>query len=200
MPGSSEGSQINTGSEDIACGSAVLPMVTAGFEIEISDYEAEHAALPSRYFWQVVEIVIRGVLTVVEVGFICVFISLSRILLQFSLSTNLFGPIQHHVDIWIVQVGIKMHEYNYPMAEIIPPGVHFARFLGRNLSFSICFFVYLSLVQKFRSEGIGCGVGHFAGSPDEEYIFEGVKTMQGMWNAAQCCIIVRIISSIHIEV
>jgi hypothetical protein len=47
-----------------------------------------------------------GVPTVFEVGFICLFMSLGRILLPGSVSTNLFGPMRHQVDIQKVEVGI----------------------------------------------------------------------------------------------
>jgi hypothetical protein len=50
-------------------------------EIELSNFEAENATLKGDYLWQVVEIVIGGVPTVLEVRFMCLFMSLSRILL-----------------------------------------------------------------------------------------------------------------------
>ena len=69
------GSQITTGREDFACGSAVLPTLSEGFEIELSDFEAEDAMLPGDYLWLVVEIVIGGVPTVLEVRFMCWFMT-----------------------------------------------------------------------------------------------------------------------------
>jgi hypothetical protein len=75
-------------------------------EIELSDFEEEDAKLKCDYVWQVVEIVIEGVPTVLEVYFICLFMSLGRILLQGSVSTNVFGPMRHQVDLWKVEVGI----------------------------------------------------------------------------------------------
>jgi hypothetical protein len=75
-------------------------------EIELSDFEAENATLKGDYLWQVVEIVIGGIPTVLEVRFMCLFMSLSRILLQGSVSTNLFGPMRHQVDFRKVEVGI----------------------------------------------------------------------------------------------
>jgi hypothetical protein len=50
--------------------------------------------------------VIGGIPTVLEVRVMCVFMSLGRILLQGSVSTNLFGPMRHQVDLWKVKVGI----------------------------------------------------------------------------------------------
>jgi hypothetical protein len=54
--GAQGGSQISTGREDFACGSAVLPTLSEGLEIELSDFEAQDATLKGDYMWQVVEI------------------------------------------------------------------------------------------------------------------------------------------------
>jgi len=67
--------------------------VSEGLDIELSDFEAEDATLKGDSLWQVVEIVIGGVPTILEVCFMCLFMSLSRILLQGSVSTNLLGPM-----------------------------------------------------------------------------------------------------------
>jgi len=75
-------------------------------EIELSDFEAENATLNGDYLWQEVEIVIGGIPTVLEVRFMCLFMSLGRILLQGSVSTNLFGPMRNEVDLRKVEVGI----------------------------------------------------------------------------------------------
>jgi len=75
-------------------------------EIELSDFEAEDATLTGDYLWQVVEIVIGGVPTVLEVGFMHLFMSFGRILLEGSVSTNLFDPMRHQVDLRKVEVGI----------------------------------------------------------------------------------------------
>jgi hypothetical protein len=75
-------------------------------EIELSDFEAEDATLKGDYLCQVVESVIGGVPTVLEVRFVCLFMPLGRILLQGSVSTNLFGPMRHQVDLRQVEVGI----------------------------------------------------------------------------------------------
>jgi len=76
-----------------------------GLDIEVSDFEAEDATLKGDSMWQVVEIVIGGIPTILEVRFLCLFMSLGRILLQGSVSTNLFGPMRHQVDLWKVEVG-----------------------------------------------------------------------------------------------
>jgi len=55
--------------------------------------------LKDDYLWQIVEIVIVGVPTILEVRFMCLFMSLGRILLQGSVSTNLFDPMRHQVDL-----------------------------------------------------------------------------------------------------
>jgi len=85
--------------EDFAGVSAVLPILSEGLEIEFSHFEAEDATLKGDYLWQVVDIVIVGVPTVLEVRFMCLFMTLGTILLQGSVSTNLFGPMRHQVDL-----------------------------------------------------------------------------------------------------
>jgi hypothetical protein len=100
------GSQISTGREDFVCSSDVLPTLSEGWEIELSDFEAQHATLKGDYLWQVVDIVIGGVPTIIEVRFMCLFMALGRILLEGSMSTNLFDPMRHQVDLRKVEVGI----------------------------------------------------------------------------------------------
>jgi hypothetical protein len=80
--------------------------MSEGLEIELSDIEAEDATLKGDYLWQVVEIVIGGVPTVLEVRCLCLFISLGRLLFEGSVSTNLFDPMRHQVDLQKVEVGI----------------------------------------------------------------------------------------------
>jgi len=104
--GAQEGRQISTGREDFPGGSAVLPTLSEGLEIALSDFEGENETLKGDYLWQVVEIVIAGVPTVLEVGFVCMFMSLGRNPLQGSVSTNLFGQMGHQVDLRKVEVGI----------------------------------------------------------------------------------------------
>jgi len=60
--------------------------------------------LKGDYSWQVVESVIGGIPTILEVLFMCLFMFLSRILLQRSVSTNLFDPMRHQVDLRKVEV------------------------------------------------------------------------------------------------
>jgi hypothetical protein len=135
-------------------------------EIELSDFEAENAMLKGDYLWQVSEIVIGGVPTVLEVRLMCLFMSLGRILLQGSVSTNLFGPMRHPLDLRKVEVGIELLGNIYLVADIILPGVHFAPLLRLRPRISICFLVYLSLLHEFRSQGIGFSLRLFAGSPE----------------------------------
>jgi hypothetical protein len=75
-------------------------------EIELSDFDAENETLNADNMWQVVQIVIGGFPTILEVGLMCVFISLCRILLQESVMMNIFGPMRHEVDLHKVEVGI----------------------------------------------------------------------------------------------
>jgi len=104
--GAQVGSQISTGREDSVGDSAVLPMLSEGLAIELSDFEAENAMLNGDCLWQVVFILIGGVPTILEVRCIFFFMSHGWILLQGSISTNLFGPMRHQVDLRKVEVGI----------------------------------------------------------------------------------------------
>jgi len=62
--------------------------------------------LKGDYLWQGVEIVIGGIPAVLEVRFMYMFMSLCGILLQGSVSTNLFGPMSHEADLRKVEVSI----------------------------------------------------------------------------------------------
>jgi hypothetical protein len=65
----------------------------------LPDFEAEDEMMEGEYLWQIVEIVFGGVPTLLEVRFICLFMSHGRKLLQVSVSTNMF----HKREIqWIV--------------------------------------------------------------------------------------------------
>jgi hypothetical protein len=77
----------------------------------------------------------------------------------------------------------------YIVADKIPPRIRIAPLLGWHSMFSICFLVYISLLHKFRSLGIGFGLRLVGGWPKLEYIFEGVKITQGILLVAQCCVI-----------
>jgi hypothetical protein len=75
-------------------------------EIEISDFNAGNTTLKGDYVGKVVEIVIRGVPTIRKIRIMFLFMSLSRILLECSVSTNLFGLMRQQVNLWKVEVGI----------------------------------------------------------------------------------------------
>jgi hypothetical protein len=64
------GIQISTRRERLARGSAVLRKLSEGLEIELSNFDGENATLKGDYLWQVVEIVIEGVPTVLQVCFV----------------------------------------------------------------------------------------------------------------------------------
>ena len=81
-------------------------MLSEGLEIELYDSEAEDVTLKGDYLWQVVEMLIGDVPTGLEVCLMCLFMSLCRILLQGSVSTNLFDPMRHQVDLRKVEVGM----------------------------------------------------------------------------------------------
>jgi len=164
--GAQGGSQISTGWEDFAAGSTVLPTLSEALDIELSDFEAENATLKGDYLRQVVEIEIGGIPTVLEDRFKCLVRSFDRILLQGSMSTNLFNPMRHRVDLRKVEVCIQLLGNINLVADIIPPGVNFALLLGQRPSISICFVFYLSLLHEFRSQGIGFACRLSAGSPE----------------------------------
>jgi hypothetical protein len=54
-------------------------------------------------WWQVVDIVIGCDPTSLEVCFMCLFMSLGKILLQGSISTNLFDPMMQQVELWTAE-------------------------------------------------------------------------------------------------
>jgi hypothetical protein len=120
-----------------------------GLGIALSDFEVENATMKGDYLWQVVVIVIGGVLTVLEVHHICMFTSHGRMLLQRSIWTNLFGPMRYQDDLPKVDVGIQLLGNIYLVADLILTGVHFGPLLGRRPSFSMCVLVYLSVLHKF---------------------------------------------------
>jgi len=163
--GAKAGSQISTSREDCTGGSTVLPMLSGGLQIELSDLEAEIVMLQCNYLWQVFEIVIQGVPTVLVVCFMCLFMTLSRILLHGSVLTNVFDPMRHRGDPQKVQVGIRHLGNVYLAADIIPPGIHFVLLLGLRPSFGICFLVYLPVLHEFHWQDIGFGHRLIAGSP-----------------------------------
>jgi len=135
-------------------------------EIGLSDCEGENAMLKADYLWQVVQIVIGDVPTVLEVRFMCFCKSLSRILFQGSVSTTLFDPMRHQVDVRKIEVGIELLGNIHPVADITLPGIYFVPLLGRHPSSTMCFLVYLSLLHEFHSLGISFGLHCFIGSPE----------------------------------
>jgi hypothetical protein len=74
--------------------------------------------------------------------------------------------MRYQEDLRKVDVGIQLLGNICLVADIIPPGVHFAPLLGQRPSFNICLLVNLSLLHEFRSQGIGFGLRLFAGSPE----------------------------------
>jgi hypothetical protein len=191
--GAQWGSQIGTGREEFGGGSDVPMMLSKGLEIELCDFEAANATLKGDFSRQLVEIVIGGVSTILEVRWMCLRMSLNIILWKGCVSMNLFDPMRHQVDLQKVEVGIQLLGKIYRVAHVILLGIHFTPQFGWRPSFGTCFLVYLSLIYMFRSQAIGFGVRLFAGSPGWENSFEGVKTMLGVLHVAQSCIIMRFI-------
>jgi hypothetical protein len=64
-----ENSQISAKKRDCADRSAVLSTLSNGLDIELSDFEAENAMLKGDSLWQVDEIMIRGIATILEIRF-----------------------------------------------------------------------------------------------------------------------------------
>jgi len=195
--GAQGGSLISTGMEDFPAGSAAPPTPSKGLQIELYELEAENATLKGDSLRHVVEIVIGGVASVLEVRFRGVFLSLGRILSQGFISMNLFDPRRHQVDLWKVAVGIKLLGSSYLVADRMLPGVHFVPLLWWCQCFSICFLVFLSHLHEFCSQCIGFGLRLFARSPEYENIFEGLKMRQRIVHVAPTCIVVRSIVSIY---
>jgi len=102
------GTQTHTGREDFEGSRAGLPMLSEGLEVEICYFEADNVTLKGDYLWQVVQTVIGGIPTIIEVRFMCLCMSLGRILLKGSLSRNLFNPMWHEVDFRKIRVGIHI--------------------------------------------------------------------------------------------
>jgi hypothetical protein len=105
--------------------------------IELSDFEAENATLNRDFLRQVFEIVIGGVPTILEVHCMCLIMSVGRIPVQGSVSTNLLDRMTHQVGLAKVGVGTLPLGNIYLDADIIQPSVHSATLLGQRSSFVI---------------------------------------------------------------
>jgi len=97
--------EISTSMEDFTGGSTVIRTVSEDLQIQLFHFEPENVTLNDDYLWQVVEIVIGGVQTGIEVHYMCLFMSLDRKLLQGSVSSNLFDSMGHQVDLLEIEVG-----------------------------------------------------------------------------------------------
>jgi hypothetical protein len=91
---------------DYAGGNAVLPVLHEGLEIVLSHFKAWNTTLRGDFLWQVVEIVIRGIPTVLDYHFVGMFMSLCRSHFEGSVSTNLSNQIRREVDLWKFEVCI----------------------------------------------------------------------------------------------
>jgi len=167
-------SPIITTWEDCAGSSTVLLILSEGVEIELSDSKVENATLNVEFMRQLVVIVIGGVPTILEVRSVCLFMSVGTILLKCSISPTVFDPRKHQVDLRKDEVGFPQLGNIYPVADEIPPGIHFAPLLELGPSFSLCFRIKLSVVCWFRSHGMGFGLLLLPARP-------GKKTSMKMW-------------------
>jgi hypothetical protein len=100
------GIKITTEWECFACGSAVCLTLRQDLEIELPHCEAQNVTLNSDYWQQVVKIVIGGVSTDLGIHIMCLFVYLSRMLLQGAISTTMFNTIRIQVDLLKVDVGM----------------------------------------------------------------------------------------------
>jgi hypothetical protein len=83
--GSMVGSQISTGMEDIAGSSAARSTLIEGLKIDLSHFEAGNAKPQGDYLWQVVDIAIRGIPTILEIRFECLLMTFGRTRLECSI-------------------------------------------------------------------------------------------------------------------
>jgi hypothetical protein len=113
----------------------------------LSDFQAEDATLKGDSLWQVVEIVIAGVPTVLDVRLMCLFMSLGRILFQGSVLMNLFNPMRHQVDLrklksasYFLETCISwlIKSYQAFISHRFLDGVQFSAFVS---SSTLCFFM-----------------------------------------------------------
>jgi hypothetical protein len=107
--------------------------------------------------------------------------------------------MRHHVDLQNVDVSIWVLGKINLMADRIAWGIDFVPHFGDTQSFGICSLVYLTLVPLFHSQGIGFRDSLYANMSEYENAFGCVKRMQGILQAAQCSVIMRFISSVHVE-
>jgi hypothetical protein len=135
-------------------------------EIQLPDFKAEHATLKWDYLRPVGEVGSGGVPTILDVHVKGWFLSLGRISLQNSVSTNVFDRIRHQVDLRQVAVSFEHLGKLYLSDNRIHPGDHFLPLLGWHLSFSICFLVNFSLVHELCFQGIDFGFHHVAPLPE----------------------------------
>jgi hypothetical protein len=134
-------SLLSTGMVEFAGGAALLPTLSEGLEIELSDFEEENMMLNHDYSSQVVHSVIGDVPTVVSVHIMCLVMSLYRKLMQGSISRNLFNSVQHLVYLCNFVVCINLLGNINLVVNILTPGVDFALLPSQRPSLGLCFVV-----------------------------------------------------------
>jgi len=142
------------------------------------------------YIRQVVVIVTGGVPTGLEVHFMPLFMFCGRILLHSSVSTNLFNPKRHEVDLWKVKVSIKLLWNIDPLADIILPRIHFVPFLGQGGSCIIRYIIYLAHLHEFSPHGIALGLLLLLNYPSRKLslkMWQQCKTSSSKFNVALLC-------------
>ena len=70
------------------------------------------------------------------------------------------------MDLRNVEVAIQLLGNIYLVTDIILSDMDCPQLLGLHPRFSMCLLDYISLLQEFRSQGVGFGLRLFAGSPE----------------------------------
>ena len=96
--------------ENVGGHSGDLLTRSEGRRIDLSHLECEIGTLKGDFLRRVVEIVIGGILTVLEVRFMCVFIALSRVLWKGPISTNPVDPVKYQVDLPKLKFAFNSYE------------------------------------------------------------------------------------------
>jgi hypothetical protein len=94
-------------------------------EIELSDFEEENTTVKGDCLRRVFVIEIGGIPNIHEIHYMCLFMSLGRILLNGIVLRNMFNPVTHQVGVLTVEVGIKLVGNINLVARIILPAIHF---------------------------------------------------------------------------
>jgi hypothetical protein len=144
----------------------MLSIRSDGLVMELFDFKAENATLNGDYLRQVVEIVIGGVPTFLEIHFMRLFMSRSRIQLRGSVLANLFDQVQHQGDLSTVDVSIYSLKTSMLWLISFHEGFILHHGFGTRPSLNICLIVFLSHLHELYSLHIGFGFHLNTGMPN----------------------------------